>query len=101
MSDTTSDQYSETGTAKHYNSNRVGTMYIFEQTYGTKACMLFCEMNALKYRLRIGLKASQPADREITKIGWYERAAKYYEAKMNSQDEIVVDNTKSLISYTE
>lgn len=78
------ENYDEKGNASHYNSERVNAIHIFEQTYGTLAVMHFCEINALKYRLRIGKKKSQSLEQEVLKAEWYERAAKYFFNKIES-----------------
>lgn len=92
--------YNDKGRASHYNTQRIETMFLFEQTYGTVACMLFCEMNAMKYRLRMGHK-DQPVEQELKKIGWYERAAQFYYDKIDTEDEVIRTARARLISFTE
>jgi hypothetical protein len=36
----------------------------------------FCEMNAFKYRMRLGDKPDQPIDRDLEKAKWYENMVK-------------------------
>lgn len=85
--------YDKTGNASHYKANRVQTMFLFEQTFGTQALMTFCEMNALKYRLRLGHK-EQPLEQELTKAKWYETYAALLFKKLGTVDEIIVDNSE-------
>lgn len=88
--------YDKKGNATHYNSERINAIHIFEQTYGTLAVMYFCEINALKYRLRIGKKQSQSLEQEIIKAKWYENAAAYFFEKYNSASLVPgIDNIRT------
>lgn len=78
------NEYDKDGNAKHYDKNRVNVIELLERSYGTENIMIFCEMNALKYRLRIGNKKSQEIEMELKKIEWYEKAAEYYYNKILS-----------------
>ena len=76
------ENYDEKGNASHYNTNRVNDMVLLEKAYGTVALMHFCEINAMKYRLRAGKKTTQTLEQEIVKAEWYEKAAKFYYEKL-------------------
>lgn len=80
--------YDKDGNASHYDRNRMDMMRVAEQTYGTIGAMYFCEINILKYRLRMGHKQGQELEIEMTKVRWYEKAAKYYFDKSQSEDNI-------------
>lgn len=83
-------QYNEKGDAAHYAENRLQSIVKFERTYGTLAVMTFCEINADKYRERLGKKDA--VDQELIKVKWYEDAAKFFFAKLGTAEEIVIDN---------
>lgn len=85
-------QYNEKGDAKHYSENRLNGVVKYERTFGTLAVMVFCEITADKYRERIGKKPGQPLEQEVLKIAWYENAAKFFFAKLGTEDEIIIDN---------
>ena len=76
-------QYDDKGNAKHYTNNRIATINKIEQIWGTMGARLFCEMNAFKYRDRIGDKDS--VDQEVIKIKWYDQAAKVLAEKEKSE----------------
>lgn len=82
------ENYDKKGNATHYDSERINANNIFEYTYGTLAIMYFCEINVLKYRMRIGKKTSQSLEQEILKIKWYEKAAAFYFNKIKDGDTI-------------
>ena len=82
--------YSEQGKAQHYNKTSIEAIVVLERTFGTEAAMLFCEMTAMKYRLRIGEKDNP--ELELKKIKWYERSAKEYRRRLNLNHEIVINN---------
>lgn len=87
--------YDKDGNAKHYDSQRLNSIIKFERTYGTLAVMTFCEINADKYRERIGKKKDQPIEQELLKIQWYEKAAAfYYNNILGTKLEIIIDNYK-------
>lgn len=60
----------------HYKQLPKESIEIMEYTFGIDATITFCQMNAFKYRLRLGNKPDQPVDRELDKIKWYENKAK-------------------------
>lgn len=81
--------YNEDGDANHYNSNRINEINKMEQIWGTQGVMIFCEINAFKYKSRIGKKPGQSLEQEITKIEWYEKAAAYYFEKMSDPNRCI------------
>ena len=90
-------QYDELGNADHYSKDRINTIRILEKTFGTIATLYFCEMSALKYRLRVGKKESQNIEQELIKAAWYERAAKYYHEKLQTSNYCIgVDELEDL-----
>lgn len=44
--------------------------------WGKEKYIAFCEMNAFKYRMRLGDKPEQPIERDLDKAKWYENMAK-------------------------
>ena len=44
--------------------------------YGVEKTAIFCELNAFKYKDRMGKKPNEGVDREQGKIDWYEAKAK-------------------------
>ena len=41
------------------------------QIYGKEKTAAYCELNAFKYRMRMGEKPEQPIDRDLEKEKWY------------------------------
>lgn len=82
--------YDNEGNASHYDENRVNSIVKYERVYGTLAVMTFCEINADKYRDRIGKKDN--IEQEVLKIKWYENAAKFYFDKLGTDEEIIINN---------
>ena len=72
-------QYDEHGTASHYDDQRINVIHQMEAIWGTLPTMVFCEMNAFKYRMRLGKKDDPSL--ELTKIKWYETMAKHLRDK--------------------
>ena len=61
------------------NHYKQGTKEVFEMQidiWGKDAYIKYCEMNAFKYRMRLGLKPEQSIDRDLDKAYWYEAKAK-------------------------
>ena len=56
-----------------------GDKQVFEMMldiWGVEKYIAFCEMNAFKYRMRLGDKPDQPVERDLAKAKWYEAMAK-------------------------
>lgn len=71
--------YDSKGTASHYDDQRINMAHMVEAIWGTEAAMLFHEINAFKYRFRIG-KKDDPSQ-ELKKIKWSEKMAKFLREK--------------------
>lgn len=84
-----SKQLDDKGNASYYDTERINSMVVLERTFGTYESMIFCEMTAMKYRLRMGKKNDQPIEQELLKIKWYESAAKFFKMKLDTQDGIL------------
>lgn len=56
---------------KHYNNYSVEVIDMFERIYGAYLTAMWCEMTALKYRMRAGTKPTSPAEEDIEKEKWY------------------------------
>ena len=84
--------YDKTGKASHYNKTRLESIVVFERTFGTLATFHFCEITAMKYRLRLGHKEDQPIEQEMLKIKWYEKKAIELRSKIGGENEIKVES---------
>lgn len=56
---------------QHYKNYSMEVIDMFERIYGTETTAAYCEMNALKYRMRMGMKPDQPVERDMDKEKWY------------------------------
>lgn len=74
--------YDKKGNASHYSDNRINAIRMFESIWGTEATMKFCEMNAFKYRLRLGKK--DDVNLEMKKVRWYEAMALFLKERLDS-----------------
>ena len=61
------------------NSKEIYEMMI--DIWGKEKYIAFCEMNAFKYRMRLGDKPEQPIERDLQKAKWYENMAKQLKKK--------------------
>lgn len=93
--------YNEKGDAAHYDTERINTIRSFEKIYGTLAVMYFCEINALKYRMRVGKKEGNSVDQELVKAEWYEKAAAYYFNKLIHKEDQVETGIDELSIHAE
>lgn len=59
----------------HYKQGRKEVIEMMIDIWGIENTIIFCEMNAFKYRMRVGLKENQPVKQEIDKAIWYEKKA--------------------------
>lgn len=56
---------------KHYNLYPIETIDMMVKIWGKKATASFCELNAFKYRMRIGLKPGEHTNSDLMKEKWY------------------------------
>ena len=67
---------------KHYNEYDIEVIEMMERIWGLEATILFCQMNAFKYRQRMGLKPGQPIEQDLDKEKWYLKKAKELKSKL-------------------
>lgn len=60
----------------HYKKMSKEVWEMMVDIWGQEAFIKHCEMTAFKYRMRIGSKPDQPAERDLEKARWYEAKAK-------------------------
>ena len=56
----------------HYKKGSKEVYEMMIDVFGIEAYKKFCEMNAFKYRMRLGNKPGEDVQRELDKIKWYE-----------------------------
>ena len=88
-----SGSYEEDGTAHHYQTELIETIEKIERVYGTLSCILFCEMNKMRYRDRLGNKEGESPERDLIKIQWYDKKSKELQNKSSIEDIICVPNS--------
>ena len=54
---------------KHYNTYKVETIEMMQRIWGIDKTIIFCEMNAFKYRMRVGKK--DDVNQDLQKEQWY------------------------------
>lgn len=60
----------------HYNTYSVEVIDMFEKIYGPERVADWCEITALKYRLRMGTKPDNSIKQDLEKEEWYLKKAK-------------------------
>lgn len=73
------EEYESVNHPDHYNQGGFETIYMMLRIWGLDKTIAFCEMNAFKYRMRLGYKPDQPIERDLEKARWYEKKAKALE----------------------
>ena len=68
--------YNYIDSPNHYNNNSIEVWEMMLKIWGKEKFIAFCEMNAFKYRMRLGEKPEQPVTRDLNKAKWYEDKAK-------------------------
>jgi len=63
-------------TPPHYTDGRFEVIDMMQSVYGAKEVIIFCELNAFKYRMRAGKKDATKIEEDIKKASWYEAKAK-------------------------
>ena len=65
------EQYERVNHPQHYNNYRDEVIVMMEKIWGLDALIDFCEMNAFKYRMRMGTKPDNPIEQDMEKERWY------------------------------
>lgn len=60
----------------HYKKGGKEVIDMMVDIWGEADVIKHCEMNAFKYRMRMGSKPNQPVEQELKKALWYENKAK-------------------------
>lgn len=68
---------------KHYNSYDVEVIEMMRRLWGTEATILFCKLNAFKYRMRMGMKPGQSVSQDLEKEKWYLEKAEELKTLLN------------------
>lgn len=81
-----SKDYEMVNHPSHYNNYSVEVIDMMERIYGTKDTIAFCEMNAFKYRMRLGTKPDNSIEQDLAKEKWYIDKAKELRAKLQNYE---------------
>ncbi|MCT4631286.1 MAG: DUF3310 domain-containing protein [Firmicutes bacterium] len=71
----------------HYKEGYKEVQDMMIDVFGKQNYMMFCYMNAFKYRMRLGKKPGQGLELELDKVRWYENRAAELSAEKNSLKE--------------
>ena len=55
----------------HYNNYSVEVLEMMRRIWGDEKVAIFCELNAFKYRMRMGLKEGNPIEQDLAKEKFY------------------------------
>ena len=67
----------------HYNEWSLEVIDMMEKIYGTENTIMWCEMTAYKYAMRMGFKPTDDIQQDIDKRNWYLNKAKELKQKLN------------------
>lgn len=69
----------------HYNNYNIEVIDMMEKIWGTPATLCFCQLNAFKYRMRMGTKPGGSLEEDLRKEQWYLKKATELKEKLNQQ----------------
>lgn len=72
----------------HYKGSKE-VIEMMVDIWGKEKVSTYCEINAFKYRMRLGKKPDQPVERDMEKAKWYEEKAK--ELRKEMQKELLIE----------
>lgn len=75
------NKYEHVNSPKHYNNYSIEVIDMFEKIYGIDRTIDWCEMTALKYRMRVGTKPENSIEQDLAKEKWYLNKANELKAK--------------------
>lgn len=69
--DLITDEYEMVDHPQHYNNYEYEVIDMMRKIYGDEKTAIFCELNAFKYRMRMGTKPTSPIQEDLKKEQWY------------------------------
>lgn len=75
------NKYEHVNHPNHYNNYSIEVIDMMKAIWGTDNLITFCEMNAFKYRMRLGTKPNNSIEQDINKEKWYLNKAKELKEK--------------------
>ena len=69
----------------HYNNYNIEVIDMMEKLWGLPATLCFCQLNAFKYRMRMGTKPGSSIEEDLRKEQWYLKKAAELKEKLNQQ----------------
>jgi len=70
------NSYEHVNHPNHYNTFSKEVIHMMIDIWGVESTITFCEMNAFKYKMRLGSKPGQPIEQDLKKANWYLDKAK-------------------------
>lgn len=65
------NSYEMVNSPSHYNNYSMEVIDMMIEIWGIDRTIAFCEMNAFKYRMRMGTKPENPVEQDLKKEKWY------------------------------
>ncbi len=69
----------------HYNNYDIEVIDMMEKIWGPACVLVFCQLNAFKYRMRMGTKPGGSLEEDLRKEHWYLKKAAELKEKLNQQ----------------
>lgn len=79
----TENKYEHVNHPTHYNNFSKEVIDMMVDIWGLENTIAFCEMNAFKYKMRMGDKPNQPLEQDANKAKWYLDKAKELKSKLD------------------
>lgn len=79
-------KYENVNHPNHYNNYDVEVIEMMERIWGVEKTAIFCELNAFKYRMRMGTKPTSPIEEDFDKERWYLEMKHILISKMKNHD---------------
>jgi hypothetical protein len=81
-------EYEHVNHPNHYNTFSKEVINMMVDIWGVEKTIAFCEMNAFKYKMRMGDKPNQPLEQDAKKAKWYLDKAKELKSKLFTYGEL-------------
>jgi len=89
-------EYEHVNHPNHYNTFSKEVIDMMVHIWGIEKTIAFCEMNAFKYKMRMGDKPNQPFEQDAKKAFWYLNKSKELKSKLDAYG--VVETITEVIS---
>ena len=96
-------EYEMVNHPKHYGKYNIETIEMIRRIFGSFLTSKWCEINAFKYRMRLGIKPDNPIEQDLKKenvyLDWYKKYKEEWQKSVDFNDLTTEEQEKKLQAH--